>query len=212
MDTGRLRDIAWWALLNNARSNKISIKERRGRRRPNPASGIRTGRPMKEIVIPKEEAVFWLDRQGYWRNRHGRFERPRIIAKFHGAIGRDEEGYYLSQVNGEVLEKVYFPYEDTALFVFDVIIGARESTLVLNTGHQIPLVPDRLYIQDDALYIESAGERIRFAERALLKLSPLLEDQGASCAIRVAGHRLIIPERAKPERKQDENETIPKIP
>ncbi len=149
---------------------------------------------MKEIVIPKEKAVFWLDRQGYWRNRHGRFERPRIIAKFHGAIGRDEEGYYISQLNEEVLEKVYFPYEDTALFVFEVNIGENEVMLVLNTGRKMPLVPNDLFIQNDALYIESAGERIRFAERALLKMSPLLEDEGTSCAIRVAGHRLVIPE------------------
>ncbi|MDJ0803659.1 MAG: MFS transporter permease, partial [Desulfobacterales bacterium] len=83
---------------------------------------------MKEIVIPKDQAVFWLDRHGFWRNRHGRFERPRIIAKFHAAIGRDAQGYYLSQTNGDVREKIYFPYEDTALFVFDVRIGANEVT------------------------------------------------------------------------------------
>ena len=151
---------------------------------------------MKEIVIPKEKAVFWLDRHGFWRNRHGRFERPRIIAKFHAAIGRDAEGYYLSQVNGEVREKVYFFYEDTALFVFDLRLEANQMRLVLNTGREVPLIADALYIQNDALYTKFEGERIRFAERALLKLSPLLEEgEGTSCVIRLGGSRVVIPEK-----------------
>ncbi len=150
---------------------------------------------MKKIVIPKDQAVFWLDRHGFWRNRHGRFERPRIIAKFHAAIGRDAQGYYLSQTNGDVREKIYFPYEDTALFVFDVRIGANEVTLVLNTGRDIPLDPAHLYIQNDALYTRLDGERIRFAERALLKLIPLLADEGTSCTLRFGESRVVIPEK-----------------
>ena len=166
---------------------------------------------MKEIVIPKEKAVFWLDRHGHWCNRHGRFERPRIIAKFHAAIGRDGDGYYLSQVNGDVREKVYFPYEDTALFVFDLHIGANAVTLVLNTGRKVPLVPETLYIQNDALYTCFEGERIRFAERALLKLSPLLQEEGASCVIHCGESRVVIPERPSTHGPEEENEYIPPI-
>ncbi len=136
---------------------------------------------MDEIVIPKEEAVFWLDCHGHWRNRHGRFERPRIIAKFHAAIGRDQDGYYLMQVNGAVREKVYFRYEDTALFVFDVRITAEEIFLILNTGRQLTLRPETLFIRDDALYTRAEDERIRFAERGLLKISRFLEDDGHTC-------------------------------
>ena len=171
---------------------------------------IQTGRLMKEIVIPKEQAVFWLDRHGFWRNRHGRFERPRIIAKFHGAIGRDGDGYYLSQINGAVREKIYFPYEDTALFVFDVDIGKKAVTLRLNTGREMPLAPDSLYIRSDALYTESEGERIRFAERALLKISPLLEVEGTACAIRVGGKRVVIPEKTSTKRLDNNNGNIEK--
>jgi hypothetical protein len=136
---------------------------------------------MDEIVIPKEKAVFWLDRHGHWRNRHGRFERPRIIAKFHAAIGRDQDGYYLTQINEAVREKVYFRYEDTALFVFDLRVTAEEVFLILNTGRQLALKPEALFIKDDALYTRAEGERIRFAERGLLKISRFLEDDGRTC-------------------------------
>ncbi len=165
---------------------------------------------MKEIVIPKEKAVFWLDRHGYWHNRHGRFELPRIISKFHAAIGRDGEGYYLTQVNGDVREKIYFGHEDTALFVFDVRRGDNEITLILNTGREVVLVPETLYIQDDALYTRVMGERIRFAERGLLKVGPLLEDDGTTCYFCLGAKKVAIPEifTATAEKK-DEPEDAP---
>lgn len=163
-------------------------------------------KPLKEIVIPKEKAVFWLDCHGCWRNRHGRFERPRIIARFHAAIGRDRAGYYISQVNGAVREKVYFHHEDTALFVFDLQIAKNAVTLVLNTGRELSLVPETLYIRDDALYTEMAGERIRFSERGLLKISRLLEDDGTSCYFCLGGVRMAIPE--KPSTTPDSRETF----
>lgn len=151
------------------------------------------GAMMDEMVIPKEKAVFWLDRHGCWRNRHGRFERPRIIAQFHAAIERDREGYYLSQVNGKVREKVYFRHEDTALFVFDLRITDDEIVLILNTGRQLALKPETLFIRDDALYTRAAGERIRFAERGLLKISRFLEDDGCTCYFRRGGLKRAIP-------------------
>ncbi len=164
-----------------------------GTRHPNMRK--QPGKPMQEVVITKEEAVFWLDRHGFWRNRHGRFERPRIIAKFHAAIGRDHGGYYVSQVNGDVREKVYFNHEDTALFVFDLRIAQDAVTLILNTGREVPLMPDTLYIQNDALYTVMEGERIRFAERGLMKLSRLLEDDGATCYLCIGRDRMAIPEK-----------------
>jgi hypothetical protein len=69
-----------------------------------------------EIIIPKERAIFWLDKNGRWHNAHGEFEHKKIIDYFHSSIKRDENGYYLFQKRGDVQEKVYFHYEDTALF------------------------------------------------------------------------------------------------
>jgi hypothetical protein len=153
---------------------------------------------MKEQVIPKDKAVFWLDRYGCWRNRHGRFECPRIIARFHASIERDQNGYYLTQINGEVIEKVYFHHEDTALFVFNLRTAGQEMHLILNTGREIPLVTESLFIAGDALYTVLEGERIRFAERVLVKLSRFLEDDGAICYLRLGDMRVPIPERASP--------------
>ena len=73
----------------------------------------------KEFVVPKEKAVFWLDAYGRWHNEHGVFEHKKIISYFHSSIRKDAEGYYLFQKhNDHTIEKVYFKYEDTALFVF----------------------------------------------------------------------------------------------
>ncbi|PIE62260.1 MAG: MFS transporter permease, partial [Desulfobacterales bacterium] len=78
---------------------------------------------MKEVIIPKEKAVFWMNGDGVWHNEHGPFEHPKIIRHFHNSIHKDENGYYLCQEREDVREKVYFPYEDTAIFVFQVIPG-----------------------------------------------------------------------------------------
>ncbi len=165
---------------------------------------------MKEIVIPKEKAVFWLDRHGFWCNRHGRFELPRVISKFHAAIGRDGEGYYLTQVNGDVREKVYFRHEDTALFVFDVRLGENAVTLILNTGRETVLVPETLYMKDDALYTRVRDERVRFAERGLLKIGPLLEDDGQTCYFRFGDKKVAIPEiLATAAESKDEHKDVP---
>jgi hypothetical protein len=73
-------------------------------------------------------------------------------------------------------------------------------TLVLNTGLQVPLDPRQLYIQNDALYLEQDGERIKFAERALLQLSRLLVEEGGVCWILADGVRYRIPERGSQDR------------
>jgi len=83
-------------------------------------------KPLTEIVIPKEEAVFFLDKQGFWRHKEqGKFENRKIIDSFHSGIRNDEYGYHLRQRLGNRIEKVYFSCEDTALFVFDVIKGEK---------------------------------------------------------------------------------------
>lgn len=128
--------------------------------------------------MPKEKAVFWLDAYGRWHNKHGVFEHKKIIGFFHSSIRRDADGYHLFQKHGDhAIEKVYFKYEDTALFVFDVNIkdDSDKIRLILNTKDEIPLAPEKLFVQNDNLYMENAGDRIKFIDRALLKLAHRLK-------------------------------------
>jgi hypothetical protein len=127
-----------------------------------------------EIIIPKDRAIFWLDKNGRWHNAHGEFEHKKIIDYFHSSIKRDENGYYLFQKRGDVQEKVYFHYEDTALFAVD-LIKDKGMTLILNTRKQIKLKPRNLFIRGDDLYMRMGEETIKFAERGLMKISDLLE-------------------------------------
>ena len=147
---------------------------------------------IKENVVPKEDAVFWLDKNGCWRNAYGKFEHHKIIDYFHSCINRDQGGYYLSQVNGNYSEKVYFPYEDQVLFVFDVI-RQDEITLILNTKKQIVLDPESLFIKDDNLYMRMGDETIKFVEQGLMKMAPLLEDDAGRFYIRLEDKRYKIP-------------------
>ncbi len=127
-----------------------------------------------EIIIPKEKAIFWLDKNGRWHNAHGEFEHKKIIDYFHSSIKRDENGYYLSQNREDVQEKVYFRYEDSALFVVD-LFKDNDITLILNTKKHIKLKPRNLFIKNDSLYMRMEEETIKFAERGLMKIADLLE-------------------------------------
>jgi hypothetical protein len=147
---------------------------------------------IKENVIPKEDAVFWLDQNGCWRNVHGKFKHYKIIDYFHSCIKRDQGGYYLSQVNGDCREKVYFRYEDQALFVFD-LIRQDDIMLILNTKKQIVLDPESLFIKDDNLYMRMGDETIKFVEHGLMKMAPLLEDEDGRFYIRLKDKRYRIP-------------------
>jgi hypothetical protein len=146
-----------------------------------------------EIVIRREEAVFRLDRRGRWCNAHGVFRNRKISDYFHSAIRRDEGGYFVCQERDHITEKVYFPYEDTALFVFDVIL-AEHASLVLNTKEAIALAPEDLFIANDCLYVRRGGERIKFSERALMKLADALEFVDDAYFLRLAAGRFLIPE------------------
>ena len=141
-----------------------------------------------EIIIPKDQAIFWLDKNGRWHNAHGEFEHKKIIDYFHSSIKRDENGYYLFQKRGDVQEKVYFHYEDTALFAVDLIID-KDTTLVLNTKKQIKLKPRSLFIRGDDLYMRMGEETIKFTERGLMKISDLLEYDNDQYFIKVKNRR-----------------------
>ena len=146
----------------------------------------------KEIVIGKDEAVFWLDANGCWQNENGKFRHKKIIDYFHSSIKRDRKGYHLCQAYDNFIEKVYFHFEDKALFVFDVI-QESDIMLVLNTKKQIKLKPKKMFIKDDSLYMHLGDEIIKFAEQSLLKIAPLLEEEGDLLFIRSKNRRYRIP-------------------
>lgn len=141
-----------------------------------------------EIVIPKENALFRMDARGYWHNPHGRFRKKSIIDHFHRSIRKDEAGYFVSQVNGDRIEKVYFPCEDTALFVTEVH-GEDTLLLTLNTGEHLPLSLESLFIQDDNLYLTRGDERIKFNERSLLRITEMIEGEEGAWVLCVGGLR-----------------------
>lgn len=129
---------------------------------------------LKEVVIPKEKAVFRMDGNGRWHNVHGEFRHKKLIDYFNSSIGRDKNGYFVSQTRGDIFEKVYFPYEKTALFVFDVIKN-DDIVLVLNTKKRIILQPEKLTIKDDSLFMSIEDEIVKFTDRSMMKLSDCID-------------------------------------
>lgn len=135
------------------------------------------GKKLEEIIIPKEEATFWLDNHRKWHNERGEFQHKEIIDFFHSNIKKDKTGYYISQTYRGVREKVYFRYEDTALFVFDVV-KEEGITLELNTKKTLKLNPKRLFLQNEDIYIKVGKEKAKFVGRGMERLADLLEYDG----------------------------------
>jgi len=131
---------------------------------------------MKQIMIPKENAVFWMSKDGNWHNEHRRFGRPKIIRYFDSSIQKDNNGYFVCRQTDEFEEKVYFAYEDTALFVFDIKAG-EPMRLVLSTGQTLLLASEQLIQIGDSLYIETADHRIKFTQNTLLKRSSHMKEE-----------------------------------
>ena len=151
------------------------------------------GAALPEVVIPREKAVFRLDARGRWCNRHGVFRNRRICDHFHAAIRRDAAGYHLRQELPDRVEKVYFPYEDTALFVVRVALGDPVE-LTLNTRRRVALDPALLFVRGESLYLTLEGERVKFTERATLKLAEAMEFTPEGYAIRTGERVHPIPE------------------
>ncbi|MBW2406721.1 MAG: MFS transporter permease [Deltaproteobacteria bacterium] len=152
----------------------------------------------KEVVVPKEDAVFWLDAYGRWHNKHGVFEHKKIIGYFHSSIRKDADGYHLFQKHEDhTVEKVYFKYEDTALFVFDVKTegDSDKIRLILNTKEEVALTPENLFVQNDNLYMDHAGHRIKFIDRAMMKLAHRLKCHQHRYCLELSGRIYDIPIR-----------------
>ncbi len=148
---------------------------------------------LPEHVIPKEKAVFWLDGRGFWHTAKGKFENRNIINYFHSCIRKDADGYYLRQEHREYREKVYFLYEDTALFVVHILKN-DDIILVLNTGEKVKLKPRRLFVNGESLYMMLGEERVKFTEEALLRITDYMEDEAGQFFIHVKGRKYRIPE------------------
>jgi len=143
---------------------------------------------MQTIIIPKEDAVFWMDGNGRWHNQHGEFEHKKVIAYFNRSIGHDVDGYFVSQERGDVVEKVYFRHQETAIFVVDVLTD-NDTSLLLNTGEPMVLEPEKLLVKNDSLFIRKEKELAKFNDRSMMKLSHRFEEIDGQFQIRLNGKR-----------------------
>lgn len=141
---------------------------------------------IKERVISKEKAVFWMDKHGRWCNAHGPFEHNKIIQYFNASICRDASGYFVAQEYNGQREKVYFKYHITPLFALD-LIGPPPHRLSLNTGGLIDFTVQNLFVMGDQLYLDCDGEYIQFSERVLLKLADQLKIEKGGFFIQFEG-------------------------
>jgi hypothetical protein len=148
----------------------------------------------QEIIIKKEDAVFWMDGNGRWYNQHGEFEHKKVIAYFNQSIQYDSDGYFVSQVRGDMVEKVYFPYQETALFAVD-ILQHDEVRLLLNTRKRVPLNPEKLFIRNDTLFMHFENQLIKFSDRSMIKLSDRLDDANGQLTIHLNGLPYAIQEK-----------------
>ena len=130
----------------------------------------------QEIIIPKEDAVFWMDGNGRWHNRYGEFEHKKVVSYFNRSIGYDADGYFVSQVREGALEKVYFKYQETALFVVDILGDNDDLQLLLNTGKRILLEPKKLFIRNDCLFMHVENQLVKFTDRSMMRIADRFEE------------------------------------
>jgi hypothetical protein len=146
-----------------------------------------------EIIISKEDAVFWMDGNGRWHNQHGEFEHKKVVAYFNRSIGYDADGYFVSQVRENRVEKVYFPYQETALFAVDIIQN-NDLHVLLNTQKRVPLNPEKLFIRNDNLFMHLKNQIIKFTDRCMIKLSDWFDDANGQFTIHLNKTRYTIQE------------------
>ncbi len=145
------------------------------------------------MIIPKDKAVFRLDKNGVWHIDDEKFTNKKIINYFHSMIKKDKDGYFLEQEHKHFIEKVYFQYEDTPLFVFYIIKRDDGLILRLNTGENIKLEPEKLLIKNDNLYIQNDEDLIKLNADALFSLASYMDDVDDQYVINIDGKRHLIP-------------------
>lgn len=150
------------------------------------------GQTKKQHIIPKDQAVFWMDKDGTWHNEHGKLAHPKIIKYFNQSIQKDDQGYFLCQTLNDVEEKVYFPYEDTAVFAVDLVKKEAGIELTLNTLDTIALDPGALYIKEDALFMETDAHLVKFTQKALAQMTSFLIDTPQGLAFKIGQAQTVI--------------------
>lgn len=130
---------------------------------------------MKEIVIPQENAVFWMDGNGRWHNEHGPFRHKKLIEYFNTSIRWDADGFFVGQERGEFREKVYFRCEETALFAVGVVPDS-EGSILLNTRERVKLEPQKLFVENDHLFMTYQDTLIKFTDRCMMQLAGSIEE------------------------------------
>jgi hypothetical protein len=108
-------------------------------------------------------------------------------------IKKDKDGYFLEQEHKHFIEKVYFQYEDTPLFVFRIIKRDDGLILCLNTGENIKLDPEKLLMKNDNLYIQNDEDLIKLNANALFSLADYMDDVDDQYVINIDGKRHFIP-------------------
>ena len=147
--------------------------------------------PKPVRIIPSEKAIFRLDKYGNWRADADKFRNQKIINYFQSLIKKDADGFYLEQEHADFIDKVYFPYEDTAFFV-NRVIERDGLILCTNTGKQIELDPEKLLIRNDDLFLQNGEDLIKFNQNALMSLAAYMDAEDDQFVINIAGKRHVI--------------------
>jgi hypothetical protein len=156
---------------------------------------------VKQIVIPKQQAVFWMDAQGRWHNQHGPFQHKKIIDHFNASIGKDREGYFVGQYRDGLFEKVYFAYQETARFAVN-LVGHDPVQMELNSGETVAVVPELLFIHGDQLFHRYGEEVIKFSEAVLMQISKHIESDDDGYLLRWMGASYRLKEQSIPDQTE----------
>ena len=152
---------------------------------------------IKQVVIPRQKAVFWMDAQGRWHNQHGPFQHKKIIDHFNASIRKDRDGYYVGQYRDGLYEKVYFTYQETARFAVK-LVGRDPVRMELNSGEIVEVKPDLLFIHDDQLFHRYGEEIVKFSESALMQISRYIDSDADGYLLRWMGSTYRLKEQPIP--------------
>jgi hypothetical protein len=123
---------------------------------------------------------------------HGPFQHRKLIQYFNAAIRKDADGFFVEQERGDVHEKVYFRCGETAFFAVDVTVGSA-LTVLLNTGERVSLEPEKLYIENDALFMQHQDTCIKFTDRCMMMLSGYIQEIDGACYFQFNDKKSLIP-------------------
>ncbi|NWH04121.1 hypothetical protein [Desulfobacter latus] len=100
-------------------------------------------RTIKQNIIPKEQAVFRMDKDGAWHNEHGKLEHPKIINYFNQSIQKDDQGYFLCQTINMETDAHLIKFTQKALARMTSFLKETPQGLVLNVGRTQTLIREK---------------------------------------------------------------------